>query len=978
VELSKPNIKLISASAGTGKTYTLIQEISRVLETTSPKKVVAITFTRAATRDIRSKVHEKFVNSGVKDLDDLSISTIHGFFTGILREQSLYFKHSTNFNILEDFDDKSLFNDVATGLLLTKVSDPVFEQFFAEYDLENVVEMLQKLESGYSTVRNKLKTDIKELIEEERRAEYEKFKKLFPEDFKEAVAAPIINFKGDEKDKVELLRRTVVPIVSRLAPAKDLHSFYNTVSILRSLPEKCSAGNSGSAKFWDADELSKVKTALKTLHELRKEVVETCRMGEEWVVQEAAKNRKLFFELFLQVHTAYVQKKKELDVLSYNDIELLTYDLVTKHPKVAEFYKEKYDYIFVDEFQDTNLMQKDVLFSIAKNLFLVGDAKQSIYRFRNADVRVFIDTQKHCSKDELQELKQNRRCLPNIINSVNHAFPQIFTDDYLAFEPFRDTEQGLVRFINAPSDNEHHNSFNHKLEAQICFDIIDKGVTGGKTYKDFAMLFRSSGHMVEFERIFREKGIPFVVYGGGSRNDLTESLKSLFTVIINPYNDYAMLEVLKQPNFYMSEETLYKLKGEKRSIWESLNDHPLKKFILDMRNKKDKGSFTEFVAEVLKVSKFISSASLMFTGQEEGAAEAILKAAYHVESQGESIEYFVKFISSIREEEVGKEINAVKLMTVHASKGLEFNTVLLPCLDVGPKPAKQSIVISEDGDVAIKLGDDESNKKFNTVFYRDIKEREVNADVTESKRVFYVAMTRAKDELYLISDFSKSKGLGGNRWVDWVGEIFKEEISDYALTEKDIVPNLRRKVVYTLPMDIKEYAAPRLFRRWTVSQIKEALTKRVEDFENLGELGLGSLVHSALEHWHDKDAEQDVAPVKAIVDDFAASPIGKQVLSADNFLTEYSFAVKIDGHIVSGRIDRINIYDDQVWIIDYKTGIKQDELETYKAQVACYLYFAENKFKGKKVKGSVIDVVECKEYVVDANSRSLVLGTLSL
>lgn len=976
MELSKPKIKLISASAGTGKTYTLIQEISKVLEITAPKKVVAITFTRAATRDIRGKVHEKFVNSDIKDLDDLSINTIHGFFTGILREQSLYFKHSTNFNILEDFDDKSLFSDIAKGLLLTKVSDPVFEKFFAEYDLENVVEMLQKLESSYSTVRNKLKTDIKDLIEEERHAEYEKFKKLFPIDFKEAVAGPIVSFKGDEKDKVELIRQTVAPMVTKLVPATDLHSFYNAVSILRSIP-KCSPGSSGSAKYWNAEELTKVKAALKALNELRKEVTETYRMGEEWIAKEAAKNRKIFFELFLQVHAAYVQKKKELDVLSYNDIELLTYDLVTKHPKVAEFYKEKYDYIFVDEFQDTNLMQKDVLFSIANNLFLVGDAKQSIYRFRNADVRVFIDTQKQCAKDELQELKQNRRCLPNIINSVNNAFPKIFTDDYLAFEPFRDQGKGLVRFINAPAENDHHNSFNHKLEAQICFDIIDKGVNSGKSYKDFAMLFRSSGHMVEFERVFREKGIPFVVYGGGSRNDLTESLKSLFTVILDPYNDYSMLEVLKQPNFYMSDEELYKLKKEKNSIWESLDEHPVKRFILDMRNKKDHGSFTEFVAEVLKVSKFIPSASLVFTGQEEGAAEAILKAAQHVESQGAGIEYFLEFISSMKEEAVGKEIDAVKLMTVHASKGLEFNTVLLPCLDVSPKPAKQSIVISEDGDVAVKLGDDDSNKKFNTVLYHDIKEREVTADVTESKRVFYVAMTRAMDELYLISDFGKAKGLGGNRWVDWVAEIFKDEISNYEIETKDIAPKLRRKVIRTVPVDVKTPEQRKLFKRWTVSQIKEALTK-VEEYESFGEIGVGSLVHSALEHWHDKETVHDVSSVKAIVDNFAASDIGSKILSAKDFLTEYSFAVKIDGHIISGRIDRINIYDDHVWIIDYKTGLKQEELEAYKAQVACYLYFAEAKFKGKKVKGSLVDVVECKEYVVDASSRNQVLGTLSL
>ena len=291
------------------------------------------------------------------------------------------------------------------------------------------------------------------------------------------------------------------------------------------------------------------------------------------------------------------------------------------------------------------MMQRDILFAIAKELFLVGDAKQSIYRFRNADVRVFMSTQTSCSDGELLEIKQNRRCLPSIIDAVNKAFPEIFGHshseqrmdfeaDYLDFECVRKERPGCVRFINAPSTNSYHNSFNHKLEAKICLDLIRKGISNGKSYRDFAMLFRNSGHMLEFEKLFREKGVPFVVYGGGSRNDLLSGLKSLFSVILDPYDDYSMLEVLKLPSFYVSDEDIHKLKNEKGSIWENLKDEPVKKFILEMRKKKDHGSFTEFVAEALRSSRFIQSASLMFTGQDVGAEEAILSAARHVESEG--------------------------------------------------------------------------------------------------------------------------------------------------------------------------------------------------------------------------------------------------------------------------------------------------------------------------------------------------------
>ena len=112
MEQFKPKLKLISASAGTGKTYTLIQNINNVLKDTPAEKVVAITFTRAATRDLKNKV---------KDLGDITVNTIHGFFASILREQSIYFKQSANFKIIEEFDESKLFKDTAVIIMLKKI-----------------------------------------------------------------------------------------------------------------------------------------------------------------------------------------------------------------------------------------------------------------------------------------------------------------------------------------------------------------------------------------------------------------------------------------------------------------------------------------------------------------------------------------------------------------------------------------------------------------------------------------------------------------------------------------------------------------------------------------------------------------------------------------------------------------------------------------------------------------------------------------
>ncbi len=984
MEQFKPKLKLISASAGTGKTYTLIQNINNVLKDTPAEKVVAITFTRAATRDIKNKV---------KDLGDITVNTIHGFFASILREQSIYFKQSANFKILEEFDESKLFKDTAVRIMLKKIESIEYENFFAEYEFNNIIEMLLKMEKHYSRIKDKLSTDEKELLKQEKQAQYNKLKELMPDDFEQEVIFPIKNFKGKDQDSLEQLRVQVLETVKALKPVTTINSFYENIELLKKLIEYDNRVK-GSKKNWDSEEEQlQVKAALKRLNETRDKILDY-RLGEDWTCEQASKYRKLFFEIFLETHKANEQRKSDLDVLSYNDIEIKTHELISKNPKVAKYYQDKYDYIFVDEFQDTNTTQRDVLFYIAKNIFVVGDAKQSIYRFRNADVRVFIDTQNRCSKDELEELSTNWRCLPNIVEAVNTAFPLIFGNthsktkrkdfeaNYLSFNAKRDESSGVVRAINATSGTKYYNSFDHTLEAKICLDIINNALKEGKSYGDIALLFRASKHMSEFEKLFRDKGIPFVVYGGESRNDLLSSLSSLFNIIINPNDDLSMFEVLKLPTFYTSEQDIYSIKKEGKSLWESLEQsvekHPVKDFVNCMLAKKDEGSFTEFVTEALRRSKFIPSASLMFSGQDLGAEETILRAAMHVESVGEGIEYFLNFLHKTKLQDVATSSNAVKLMTVHASKGLEFELVLMPCLDNTPLTARDSIVISDDGDVAVKLGDDESNTKLSTVLYKDIKDYEEEADLAESKRLLYVAMTRAKDELYLISDFNKAnKGITGKRWVDWLAEIFKDKIEEHQVKEVTNNTSPKRKVIRAINdpanvNDLDKFNSEQFTKRYSVSFIRDSLIQY--DKKRSSEIvGIGTIIHSLLENFDNKDelariysTVQEEAKIKisSVIEDFVNSDLGQRIFSAKDYLCEHSFIVKDQNKILSGRIDRINIYENSVWVLDYKTSVDEKELPAYQAQIACYVKFAEKAFPNKKVLASIVDVTACEEYKV--------------
>ena len=177
---------------------------------------------------------------------------------------------------------------------------------------------------------------------------------------------------------------------------------------------------------------------------------------------------------------------------------------------------------------------------------------------------------------------------------------------------------------------------------------------------------------------------------------------------------------------------------------------------------------------------------------------------------------------------------------------------------------------------------------------------------------------------------------------------------------------------------------PPILRRCSVSYIRDLARGSYDHSQTEGSrdarIREGNIIHSILENWNDGDAVDRIygdmgkdaaAHLIPVIDSFVTSELGKKLLSAKEYLSEHSFAFKEGAMIISGRIDRINIYDDHVWVVDYKRSTNEKELEGYKAQLACYLKFAERAFPGKKVTGSIIDITECREYAFGSNDLAI-------
>ncbi|MCX6112307.1 MAG: PD-(D/E)XK nuclease family protein, partial [Proteobacteria bacterium] len=232
----------------------------------------------------------------------------------------------------------------------------------------------------------------------------------------------------------------------------------------------------------------------------------------------------------------------------------------------------------------------------------------------------------------------------------------------------------------------------------------------------------------------------------------------------------------------------------------------------------------------------------------------------------------------------------------------------------------------------------------------------------------------------------ESKAAESKRWVDWVSYIFNDNLQEAPIRAggNKIQTKILREIIrvdeQTKIIDKKDENIDRNIKRYSVSMIRDFAISPQHMLDNIiksdfagpveSSEQIGGTVHAVLENYGDQEAlknifkdlpEKTFKNIVAIVKKFMASNIGKKVFDAKKYKSEHGFITKILSSIVTGRVDRINIYDDKIWVIDYKTGIDEKMFEGYKAQMACYMYYAKRMYPDLRVFGSIIDVTKCTQ-----------------
>ncbi len=442
-----------------------------------------------------------------------------------------------------------------------------------------------------------------------------------------------------------------------------------------------------------------------------------------------------------QIATIYELYQHELEknnAMDFDDLICLTVKLFAENDDILERYSSKFKYISVDEYQDTNYAQSKLIELLAKvngNIMAVGDDDQSIYKFRGATIKNILDFDKIFKNCAVIKLEENYRSTSNILEAANSVIRN------------NKSRRGKELYTKAGEGNKVHIKRvpNQLDEARYIINTVKEGITKhGKAFSDYAILYRTNAQANAIQTAFSRSGIPFRIIGGRRFYEKKEirDIIAYLSVINNPADDMRLLRIINEPKRKIGDSTIEAIRAiaeEKETdlfrIMSTSSDIPalckvcskLEKFsamILNLKSCADTVPLPELLETVLEATGYRDM--LLMSGDEEDRErlENIeeLKSSmtqYELENDNPTLEGFLQSISLITDiDNYDKTANAVVMMTIHSAKGLEFPTVFLPGMEEGVFPGGQ--VLNDPG------------------------------ELEEERRLAYVAITRAKTELYLI------------------------------------------------------------------------------------------------------------------------------------------------------------------------------------------------------------------------------------
>lgn len=850
IDIRKSNL-LVSAAAGSGKTAVLVERIIKLIteDLIDIDKLLIVTFTKAAAGEMRERIlkaiiekiesksdNEKHLRRQLNLLNKASITTLHSFCRDILKQ---------NFHVIGVDSNFRIGDTTEKNIMISEVLDELMEN---EYEKEN--EDFIKLIEGFGG--NKEDTKVSELILRiyffiqskpypiEWLGEAVEMYNISDEEFEESLWTKTVkeNIKIDLHGALNIIEEGIRICSSINGPVEYEQALKSDLINIKSL--LISLDNNLEDFYSNIQDLSHEK--FKSIRKDRKLeideklIVEVKELRDDYkknIIDPIKKNilnrsideqidqirymypvlRYLFY-LIVEFNDRYSQRKIENGILDFNDLEHFALKIL-EDEKIANTIRDRFDYIFVDEYQDSNIVQETIINKIKRdnNLFLVGDVKQSIYRFRMADPSLFIEKYENYKDEEDINrriiLSNNFRSRYEILEGVNYIFKNLMSKTLGEIDynkeaylykgiDFKEIDDNSIELNVIRKDFDDEEDIDEELkemsdaetEARIIANRI-KALLGEKTYKpklndyreidykDIVILLRATKKWAPvFMEILNEEGIP--IYSDDSLGyfDVLEVkiFLNLLLLVDNKRQDIPLLSVMRSPIGKFTTEELIKIRINNRigTYYEAIenyisnNDDELKiklEEFLSLLNKLSEESrylkLDEFIWKALIDTGYYYYVGAMPNGLQRQANLRILveRAEQFEKSSVTGLFNFIRFIDKISKsgsdlspaKTLGENENVVRLMSIHKSKGLEFPVVIVAGLgkQFNLMDSREDVLLHKDLGLGSKYFDIERRIYSKTFPQEAIKGKMKIESLSEEMRVLYVALTRAVDKLIL-------------------------------------------------------------------------------------------------------------------------------------------------------------------------------------------------------------------------------------
>lgn len=1014
----------ISASAGTGKTKVLVDRVLRLL-LTGKKNILCLTFTNAAANEMAGRINATLGIWSTCSSDELINSLL-----------SLLNSKPLNFHLLRA---RQLFSQLSTLSLTIQTIHAFCYKLVSSFPIEAGIELGYVLDDC-SKLHTKVMSDL--LIDES------------AEEHLSSIAAEID--EGKLKDLfLSLLQNKaynydIEKVLLKLCPQKEYNDIpQSTLESIKKLAEILNQGSKRDKKYsavlmdWynlssdnrldKLDDLVKIlidpkllakknvssiitKSTLEAFPEVREIILKEqdviLEIFKEFNSYQIATRTISLLRIFERFTALYSLEKKKNALLDYDDVVTLALNLITDHKSkdwILFNLDSKIDHILVDEAQDNSSRQWQVIINLCsefftgvgttdekRTIFVVGDVKQSIYRFQGANPILFNAMhgylkEQSCKEDWLSlKLNQSFRSTGPILSLVDTIFNNFrqevsFLDDQIEHIPFRKNDQGYVEIwpllpkINnekaiALQTNLHDGQNPNRILAATVVYKINKWLKEGRILpaknrhieaKDIMILVRQRNILIDYlTGEFKRFNIPVLGRDCFKIMDYiaVQDLVALAEFLLLPENDMALACVLKSPLLNFTEEDLLNISYNRKdkSLWTQLKAY-----------NQQASAYLEDLIKILRSYSplFLYTYVLTFENKKKFAARLGTECLEVIDEfislltqfEYKDLQFFTEWIKE-NNPEIKNDVNsgheAVRIMTIHKAKGLQAPIVFL--VDTTSVPKNDCAIIFDEEGTPFWCSTNSN------LYCNQIKEKKSREDYNEYLRLLYVAMTRAEDELYVLG----KEPVHNNSWYNLIKmqegvyekkcislcPMFKEEVEVLCINRQ--YPQIYKKLNY-----------PNIELAEVPEKLKQKQDfKRTEKEYTQERIDRGKIIHKVLqylpnvpnkrrEHWI-RNYLSSMNLSTNTQNEVTGKIIAFNKKFGDLFTIECKTEVAINGvidkEVISVRLDMLCIAEDKVTIIDYKSHRSPFLSEEIKQQMSLYKTLVQDIFPGKKVECVVI------------------------